>query len=180
MKKYIVIIFIIILIGLFLTFIIPRTKITLDKDIKPLSESNFYKDYYNTNNLILIDVWATWCQPCIMEFPVVNYISDQYDNKDLKFITVSIDTDTQRLKKFLDKNPDYKVRDITFDNAEFIDSISRKIKLVDSYFDNSIIKVSSKEIPYLVLIKNKKILYQSRGETDTILLKSIIDKNLNH
>lgn len=57
-------------------------------------------------NLIYIDVWATWCGPCVDELESSKKLSKKYSNyQDLKFLYVSIDEDTEKWKKFLKKNP---------------------------------------------------------------------------
>lgn len=40
---------------------------------------------------VYITVWATWCVPCKSEFPYLNLLQKVYEDKKIKFITVSID-----------------------------------------------------------------------------------------
>ena len=42
--------------------------------------------------LLYIDVWATWCGPCIIEFPALKELVKEYDEKDIEFVSVSIDS----------------------------------------------------------------------------------------
>ena len=41
--------------------------------------------------LFVIDVWACWCIPCIKEFPFLKKYENEYKDKPIKFITLSID-----------------------------------------------------------------------------------------
>src|SRR5882672_8817374 len=109
-------------------FLLAFGKVKLEKPIaeKPLAESNFYNEYYNTNDLILINVWATWCSPCIEEFTKLDKFQD---NKKVKFISFSIDRDTLELKKFLERNILVENRDLTFKNIHSLDSILNAIEL---------------------------------------------------
>lgn len=47
---------------------------------------------------VFIDIWATWCGPCIYEFPYLDTLEKSYKGKDIQFITVSIDTKANREK----------------------------------------------------------------------------------
>lgn len=40
---------------------------------------------------LLVNFWATWCQPCLEEFPDLVRVTDQYDSSKLDFVTVSLD-----------------------------------------------------------------------------------------
>lgn len=57
----------------------------------------------NSDKLRLINVWATWCGPCVTEFPDLVDINRMYRRRDFEFITVSADDPTKKDKalKFL-------------------------------------------------------------------------------
>ena len=59
-----------------------------------------------TNNYRLFNLWATWCVPCIDEFPDLVSISRQYDMRDFDFITISLDEPSEESKAhaFLKQN----------------------------------------------------------------------------
>lgn len=40
---------------------------------------------------VYIDVWATWCGPCIREIPSLKKVEKQYHNKNIAFVSMSID-----------------------------------------------------------------------------------------
>jgi thiol-disulfide isomerase/thioredoxin len=42
---------------------------------------------------IYIDVWATWCAPCLAELPSLKKIEKQFQGKDIHFLSISIDTE---------------------------------------------------------------------------------------
>ena len=51
--------------------------------------------------LVYIDVWATWCGPCIAELPSLERLQKDYENKDIVFLSVSVDTDKEAWEKML-------------------------------------------------------------------------------
>jgi thiol-disulfide isomerase/thioredoxin len=58
-----------------------------------------------TPKLRLFNVWATWCAPCVAEFPELVSISRQFSRRDFELITRSVDdpNDLPRVKEFLEK-----------------------------------------------------------------------------
>jgi thiol-disulfide isomerase/thioredoxin len=42
--------------------------------------------------LTVVDFWATWCKPCVNSIPKLVEISDEYSEKGVKFIGISIDS----------------------------------------------------------------------------------------
>ena len=58
-----------------------------------------------TSKFRLFNVWATWCAPCVEEFPSLVAISRKFDMRDFDFITVSMDDPKHAAKAhaFLEK-----------------------------------------------------------------------------
>lgn len=40
---------------------------------------------------VYIDVWATWCGPCIAEIPALKKLEEEYADKNIQFVSISID-----------------------------------------------------------------------------------------
>lgn len=53
---------------------------------------------------LYISVWATWCVPCKNELPYLNLLQENYNGRNIKFLTISIDKENNREQwlKFLD------------------------------------------------------------------------------
>ncbi|AXG71994.1 thiol-disulfide oxidoreductase ResA [Kordia sp. SMS9] len=52
---------------------------------------------------VYIDVWATWCGPCIAEIPSLKKVEKDYHNKNINFVSISIDAlkDHDKWKKMV-------------------------------------------------------------------------------
>ena len=45
----------------------------------------------NMGNVVLINFWATWCKPCVEEFPDLIKLNNEYKDKNFKIVFVSLD-----------------------------------------------------------------------------------------
>lgn len=54
---------------------------------------------------VYVDVWATWCGPCIREIPSLKKIEKQYHNKNIAFVSMSVDrkTDYDKWRKMVEE-----------------------------------------------------------------------------
>ncbi len=59
-----------------------------------------------TSKVRLFNVWATYCGPCVEEFPELITTARKFGLRDFEFISISVDDpkDTAQVKAFLDKN----------------------------------------------------------------------------
>lgn len=55
--------------------------------------------------VVLVNLWATWCQPCVEEFPDIMSLYQKYKDRGLKIVFVSADFEnqTEAAKAFLKK-----------------------------------------------------------------------------
>jgi len=68
-----------------------------DINKKTISLSDFKGKY------VYVDIWATWCGPCVYEIPFLVELEKQYHNKNIVFMSVSVDDDTnlEKWKKMI-------------------------------------------------------------------------------
>ena len=57
-----------------------------------------------SGKVILINLWATWCEPCIEEMPLLEDLSQKFSQTDFEIIGVSIDESgyEKQIHRFLD------------------------------------------------------------------------------
>ncbi len=54
--------------------------------------------------VVLVDFWAVWCGPCIVEMPNVKKVYEKYKDKGFDIIGISLDSDETKLRNFLKEN----------------------------------------------------------------------------
>lgn len=123
----------------------------------------------DTDELLLVNFWATWCGPCIIEYPEFVTLQRMYGERDFQFVSVSMDNPDQEAKalKFLKGKasalPNYIVN--TDDKYEVIE-------VVGENWDGS--------LPITLLVEpGGEIAYFVPGTIDLLALKrQIVDHPL--
>ncbi len=135
-----------------------------------IENSSFYKNYFSKNKLTVVNLWATWCEPCVEEMPTLNLIKEKYQNQNIEFVSISVDTDSLKMIKFL-KSGKFKFNDITLQDLKYRNAILNRLenKKMDQW-------ISSKSVPITYLIKNKKVVEKFEGSIDKEELETAINK----
>ncbi|MDH4092852.1 MAG: redoxin domain-containing protein [Cyclobacteriaceae bacterium] len=117
-----------------------------------------------TEKLRLINIWATWCAPCVMEYPELVALQRWYGHRNFEFVSLSAD------------NPEHQDRALAFLEKthspvqNFIYAGTDKYKLieaVDPKWDGA--------LPYTLLVEpGGKVVYSSQGPVDLLELKRAI------
>jgi peroxiredoxin len=75
---------------------------TMFKDIEEadtLGNSHKLSEYVGKGNYVLIDFWASWCGPCMMEMPNVKANFEKYKAKGFNVVGLSFDRNADAWKK---------------------------------------------------------------------------------
>ena len=119
---------------------------------------------------LLINFWATWCDPCREEFPDLVKLDTDYRDKGLNFIAISLDDVTDiktAVPKFLNE---MKARmPVVLLN---VNDPEPAIKAVDATWDG--------QLPATFLYdKDGKIVFKHFGRIQPAELRSAIDKQVS-
>jgi thiol-disulfide isomerase/thioredoxin len=63
--------------------------------------------HFSNDTTYLVNFWASWCTPCVNELPAIERIGNDYKDRNLRIILVSLDFPGQiesRLIPFIEKN----------------------------------------------------------------------------
>lgn len=123
----------------------------------------------NSDKLRLINIWATWCGPCVKEFPSFVEMNRMYRGRDFEFISISADDPAKQEKvlKFLQKQQ--------ASNTNYIFNNDDKYKLIEA-----IDPKWQGALPYTVLVEpGGKIVYAQQGIIEPAQMKkNIVDHPL--
>lgn len=64
-----------------------------------LNSSNFNEETTNTDKIVLIDFFATWCGPCKMLSPIITEIANEYSDN-VKVCKVNVDENQELAQKY--------------------------------------------------------------------------------
>ncbi len=51
--------------------------------------------------LIYIDIWATWCIPCVQQIPALNKLAKEFENKNIEFVSICFSDTKERWNKMV-------------------------------------------------------------------------------
>lgn len=118
----------------------------------------------NSDTLKLINVWATWCGPCVTEFPDFVTINRMYRGREFEFISISADKITKREKALA------FLKGKQASNKNFIYSAENMYDLIEAVDKNW-----QGALPYTILVgSGGKILYSKQGTIDPPEMKKAI------
>jgi thiol-disulfide isomerase/thioredoxin len=118
----------------------------------------------NSDKLRLINVWATWCGPCMIEFPEFVDINRMYRGRDFEFISICLDDTSKYVKalKFLQSKQ--------ASNKNYLFNMRNKYALIEA--------VDPKwqgALPYTLIVEpGGKIVYGKQYIIDPARIKKLI------
>ena len=109
--------------------------------------------------VVIVDLMATWCVPCVAQMKHLNTVRDAYAEEDVMIL--SIDTDRgesmARLEQWMDQN------DARWPYAFDTDGVSQKLKL--------------KILPKIVIIDpESQIVFETQGEAYPAAMARVINR----
>ena len=136
-------------------------------ELMPLDEAGATRLAKNdTDKLLLINVWATWCGPCVTEMPEFVTMRRMYRGRKFELVTISLDEPEEKeaaLKVLREKH---------VSATNYLSAVPSRDKLADL-----LDKKWPGPIPYTLLVApGGKILYRHSGPIDALeVRRAIVD-----
>ncbi len=123
-----------------------------------------------TGKILMVNFWATWCGPCLTEFPDLEATYRMFRRRDFDFVTVSTNL------------PDEKAGVMKLLQAQLATNRNLQFATEDTYGLQAAFDTKWEAgVPYtMVLAPGGKVLYQKQGEVDVLEVRRIILANLEN
>jgi thiol-disulfide isomerase/thioredoxin len=139
--------------------------------VQPVTAADLKKLRTNpTDKVLLINFWATWCGPCLSEFPGLEDTYRMFRRRDFDLVTISTNL------------PDEKAGVMKTLQAQHASSRNLQFATEDTYalqaaFDSH----WEAGVPFtMVVAPGGKVLYQKQGEVDILEVRRAILGNLEN
>ena len=59
---------------------------------------------HHADHVVMLDFWATWCGPCILELPVLMKLADEFKDRGVVLYTINDGEEADTVRNFLTEN----------------------------------------------------------------------------
>jgi len=121
----------------------------------------------NSDKIRMINIWATWCGPCVVEFPDLVIIDRIYRSRQFEFVSINTDNLSKKesVLKFLKKQE--------ASNKNYIyqgENVYDLIEAIDPQWQGA--------IPYTLIVEpGGNVIYRMQGSIDMIPVRKLIVTN---
>lgn len=146
-----------------------------DFEVKDVNNNIISLRSFRNEKYLLLDFWASWCAPCIEDFPFLKEVYENYQGKGFEIISISKDTDSELWKKAIVKHnvkmwKHFSITDNTYNQkGKAVHSIEK------DYFITS--------IPVKILINKEGIIigrWRGGGEENRAELEKALEAIFNN
>ncbi|MDD2332660.1 MAG: TlpA disulfide reductase family protein [Candidatus Cloacimonetes bacterium] len=101
MKKYLILILLLVAISAIFAEAFPEFKLP-DMNNRQVSKADLVG-----KGIVLIDFWATWCQPCKISMPYLHSLAEKYDSLTVVMVSIDAAKDISKARNYI-KSKNFK------------------------------------------------------------------------
>ncbi len=75
-----------------------------DFTLRDLEDNDITLSSFRGSKVVLLDFWATWCNPCVNFMPLTQSHHDEYANLGLKVLAINIEGNKNLVQSFMSQN----------------------------------------------------------------------------
>lgn len=139
----------------------PATNLKITEfKVKDLEGNDVDERIFKDKNLTVLNLWGTFCSPCIDEMPLFEDVSKEFKDKNVQFIGVVTDKDKEAAKKILEE------LGVTYKNIIPDENIEKNLLSLFDY------------VPVTLFVNSEGVVVETfiPGGTDKKILRDIIEK----
>lgn len=136
-----------------------------------LDKKEYDQDILKGKKLTVLNIWGTFCEPCIKELSTLSSLSEEYKDKDVQFVGIVIDTLEQN-GNYSDTMIDIAKQLVEKNNIKYLTLLPSQ-DLIDAYLNNV------QNIPHTIILdSNGNILKEIVGIHSKYQLTEIINDEI--
>ena len=118
--------------------------------------------------VVLLNVWATWCGPCVAELPELLTMNRMYRGRKFRLVTISLDDPEQKA------DAHKALKELQMSTTNYLSSIEKRDRFADL-----LDKDWKGPLPHTVVFApGGKVVYRKNGPLDPLELKRAIADQL--
>jgi thiol-disulfide isomerase/thioredoxin len=121
-----------------------------------------------TGKFVLVNFWATWCEPCMAEFPELQKMYRMYRKRPFDVVTVSINAPDEKKPVLAFLNEQHAI------TRNYLFSVTDPAEAIAAFGTDW-----GGGVPYTVLLgPDGQVLYKNQGAINPLEVRRVILKNL--